>query len=56
MSEKQFIDRMTKVGYTAEEAGEIYDFYLSIDCIENIGIVGLMNEMSLKPRGEVYGI
>lgn len=41
MNEKQLIAQLMQIGCTEDEAEEIFDFYLSIDCIENLNIIAL---------------
>jgi len=48
MSEKQFITELMQIGYTEEAAEEIYDYYLSIDCIDNLNIIALLQILSAK--------
>jgi len=47
MSEKQFIDRMTRIGYKEAEAEDMFDFYLSIDCADNLNVLALIGEISM---------
>lgn len=36
MSEKDLIRQLTAIGYNKEEAEELYDFYMSIDCEQTL--------------------
>jgi len=47
MSEKQFIDRMTRIGYKEAEAEDMFDFYLSIDCADNLNVLALIGEIPM---------
>lgn len=44
---ERIIEDLKNIGFT-EEAEEIFDYYLSIDCIDNLDIVGLIGKISTK--------
>lgn len=40
------INELKEAGFSEEEAEEIFDYYLSIDCIDNLNIIALVNKIS----------
>lgn len=45
MSEKQVIDHLMQTWCAEKEAEEIYDFYLSIDCVESLESLALAKKI-----------
>lgn len=42
MSEKQIVEMLMRSGRTEKEAEEMYDFYLSIDCLDGLSNLTLV--------------
>lgn len=45
---ERIVKELKNIGFTEAEAEEIFDYYLSIDCIENLDIVALIGKISSK--------